>query len=95
MSGQGSWKKIPLSNAGETGVILSGDAYDTLVTALNIIMAMEVSPMSNCGRLVANEGQVKLDLMDIDNRLRALESRVNVTGANVTCVGSNIVITYT
>lgn len=95
MAASGSWKKLKVSGAGDSPIVMTGDVYDSIVEAMNMFAAMEVAPMSNCGKIIANGNQFKLDLMDVDNRLLALESRVNVTGANVTCVGSNIVITYT
>lgn len=82
MANQGAWKKLNPSNAGDNAVILTGAVYDSIVEAMNLFASMEIAPQSNCGRWVMNAGQAKLDLMDVDNRLRALESATGVGSQN-------------
>ncbi len=88
MSTSGSWKKLKPCGLGGQPVVITGELLDAILEAINSMGQMELVPQSNCGKWIANDGQWKLDLMDIDNRFRGLEQAVGVSYVN-TIVNNN------
>ncbi len=87
MSTSGSFPKIPIST--KSGyIVMPVETFNLFAQAINVLGQMEITPSSNCGRVIANEGQFKLDFMDIDNRLRALESGTGIGSTN-TIINNN------
>ena len=100
MATSGSASEIPLTGAGNKGVILSGTAVDRVYIRLNAVTGATVNPSANVGAFVMNKGQMTLDLSALDGRLRALERVLGIGAGSsnvstITVNTGNTVLSYT
>lgn len=79
--------------AGEESLV-SAKRANELIDAINAIRAGTVAPAVNVGKFSCTANQFILDLSLFDNRLKAVEDRLNAASINASgaCSGNNITI---
>lgn len=95
MSGFAPVTRFQLSKAGPKGVVISGDAWDELVTRINMLSAPQLNPPQNIGCWAVADNQIVLDLSILSQRLANVEARPYYTGATVNCIGNVATVTFT
>ncbi len=94
MATTGLLDPIPLTNAGDKGVVISGAMWDLIVSRINLACAPSLNPTSDIGSFYVSKGGIILDLSLLDQRLSNVEARLDGASANGICNGSNIEITF-
>lgn len=85
---------LPLSNAGDKGVVVSGTVWDALVTRVNLLCNPSVNPPDNSAAFYVSKSGYVLDLSLLVQQVSNAAAH-SYTGATVNCVGNVATVTFT
>jgi hypothetical protein len=95
MATTGLLDPLPLTGAGSKGVVISGDAWDAMVSRINLACSPSLNPTSGAGSFYVSKGGIILDVSPLYDLISNAIARLDSANATANCVGNTVTNTFT